>query len=99
VAASQKVVQITSSALASKIGVVSSRNQADSFRCASVEIARSVRSLLNFVRSQAVLVVNDCVVRRLDGALKSCMGLKVKVKVKAGRERLATAGPETAKID
>jgi len=92
VTSGQEIVEITSSALASKVCVICSRDKADSFGRTGIEIARSVRSLLYFVSAQAVLVVNDRVVCRLDVALKTCMSLEIKIKVKAVRVLLARTG-------
>ena len=62
-------VQILAPTLARDIGVVSGWDEADRLGSARVQVARCVRSLLDRVRVELVLVVDDDVVRWLDVAL------------------------------
>ena len=69
-------VEILPSALARDIGVVRGGHEADRLRRPRVQVARGVRTLLDSVRVELVLVVDDHIVRGLDVTLQPvvCLG-------------------------
>jgi len=79
----QKVVQIASTPLTRQVGVISCRHETHCFRRSCVEVGNIMRALLDLVRGETVLVVDNCVVRRLDVALDTSMCLKVEIKVES----------------
>ena len=81
-------MQVLSSApLARQIGIVRGGNETNRICSSRIEIACSVSVLLYVVRGKAVFVIYYCVMRGLDGALKSNMCLEVKVEIEALREK------------
>ena len=68
-------VQVLAPALARDVGVVRCGHEADRLRRARIQVARGVRALLDCVRVELVLVVDDHIVGRLDVALQPIVRL------------------------
>jgi len=65
----EEVIQVAPPSLAGQVGVVRCGDQAHRLGGSGVEVTEVVRSLLDLIGLQMVLVVHDRVVRRLDVAL------------------------------
>ena len=76
----QKLVQIAPTPLARQVRIVRRGHETDRLGSASVEVARRVRPLLQFVCAHAVFIVHDGVVCRPNGSLESRMRLEIPVK-------------------
>lgn len=81
-------MQVEARAFASTIGPVSGRDQAHALCGASPKVADAICTLLDVVRSETIVVINDCVVRRAHGALQACVCLQVIVEVVDARHTL-----------
>ena len=77
----QKIIQVAPPTLACYIRVVRRGDKADGSCRTAIQIAGIVGSLLDLVRRESGLVVDDCVVRHFDGALETSVSLEIKVKV------------------
>lgn len=82
----KQLVDIAPGSLASQIRIISSGDKADGFRGTDVEVRSRVRALLDRVRIELILVVDDCVMRRPNLALQTRVCLEVKVEVVDGRD-------------
>jgi len=77
----EQAIEVASSALACKVGVVGRRNETDSLRCTGKHVAYSIRQSLEGIRGEAILVMDDIVMRRSGGPVETSMGLQEKVEI------------------
>ena len=84
----QKTMNPKARLLAHNVCIICGRHEADGLGGARVQVRCGVHALLHRVGRERALVVDDDVVRRLDGALQTLVRLQVKVKVEHGRHAL-----------
>jgi hypothetical protein len=71
----KELVEVASAPLAGEISVVRSRNEADRLCRTCIEIARIMRSLLDFIGLEIIFVIHNGVMCRLYVPLKACVCL------------------------
>ena len=82
----KEFVEVAPTTLTCEISIIRSRDETDGLRCARVKVAGIVRPLLDLVGLEAVLVIHNGVVGRLDVPLKPCVRLKVEIEIESNND-------------
>jgi hypothetical protein len=82
----KELVEVASASLAGEISIVRGGDKADRLRRTCIEIARIMRSLLDFIGLEIIFVVHNSVMCRLYVPLKACVCLQIEIEIEAGEQ-------------
>lgn len=82
----KELVEVASASLACEISIVRGWDEADRLCRTCIEIARIMRSLLDFIGLEIIFVIHNNVMCRLYVPLKACVCLQIEIEIEAGEQ-------------